>query len=89
MKVDVSAVRNSEELHDLLAKTFGFPAYYGKNWDAFNECIAEDARVSSVVEVSGIDQLRSRLPRDADLLRRSLTNFAEESRDPKVTVDFI
>ena len=89
MKVDVTAVRSSEELHDLLAKTFGFPAYYGKNWDAFNECIAEDARVPNVVEVFGIDQLRSRLPRDADLLRRCLTNFAEESYDPKITIRFI
>jgi ribonuclease inhibitor len=89
MKIDVSAVGTSEELHELLAKTFGFPDYYGKNWDAFDECISEDAHVPSVIEVSGIDQLHSRLPRDAEFLRRCLGDFAEESHDPKVTVNFI
>ena len=89
MKIDVNAVGTSEELHELLAKSFGFSDYDGKNWDAFDECISENAHVPNVIEVSGIDQLHSRLPRDAELLRQCLSDFAEESHDPKVTVNFI
>jgi RNAse (barnase) inhibitor barstar len=88
MNVDVSAARSPEELHTLLAKAFGFPDYYGQNWDAFDECI-RDVPVPDTVEISGIEKLRSRLPRDAKLLHQCLSGFAEESHDPKVTIHFI
>ncbi|HUR03019.1 MAG TPA: barstar family protein [Nonomuraea sp.] len=27
--------------HDEIARAFGFPDYYGKNWDAFNDCFGD------------------------------------------------
>ena len=30
-----------DDLHAELAKVLNFPDYYGKNWDAFDECVAE------------------------------------------------
>jgi len=30
------------EIHSLLAAALDFPDYYGKNWDAFDECINDD-----------------------------------------------
>jgi RNAse (barnase) inhibitor barstar len=88
MNVDVSKASSPEELHALLAKAFGFPDYYGQNWDAFDECI-RDVSVPDSIAISGIEQLRSHFPRDAKLLHQCLSGFAQESREPKVTVHFI
>jgi RNAse (barnase) inhibitor barstar len=88
MKIDVSTPTTAEELHTLLAKEFRFPDYYGQNWDAFDEC-SRDVRVPETIEISGIDQLRTRLPREAKLLCQCLSSFAEETHDPKITIYFI
>lgn len=39
--VDLSTVKNKEDLHNLLARTFDFPEYYGKNLDALFDLITE------------------------------------------------
>jgi RNAse (barnase) inhibitor barstar len=41
LKIDVGSVTTREELHSLIAEAFGFPDYYGRNWDAFDECIRD------------------------------------------------
>jgi RNAse (barnase) inhibitor barstar len=40
---DVTMMRcgAGDDLHAEIAHAFRFPDYYGMNWDAFNECIAE------------------------------------------------
>jgi ribonuclease inhibitor len=66
--LDVGAITSIEALHEFLLNVFSFPDYYGNNWDAFDGCIAE-IRKPAVVDVSGLFTLRSRFPRDANLLR--------------------
>lgn len=39
--VDLSTVKNKDDLHNLLARTFDFPEYYGKNLDALFDLITE------------------------------------------------
>jgi RNAse (barnase) inhibitor barstar len=36
-------VRDANSLHSELARTFSFPDYYGRNWDAFNDCFDDPA----------------------------------------------
>ena len=78
LNVDVGAVSTPQELHSLLAEAFHFPDYYGQNWDAFDECI-RDVELPPRVEIVGLEGLRARLPREADLLQRCVTDFIEES----------
>jgi ribonuclease inhibitor len=67
--IDVSEVKTPNELHALLADRLGFPEYYGKNWDAFDECFADDdVSLPDVVRVVGMQFLETRLPGDANLL---------------------
>jgi RNAse (barnase) inhibitor barstar len=39
-------VHDEQSMFEQVAAVFGFPDYFGKNWDAFNECFGEfcDAR---------------------------------------------
>ncbi|MBX9809637.1 barstar family protein [Candidatus Gracilibacteria bacterium] len=40
ISLDVSNISNKEDLFDLFSQTFGFPSYFGKNWDAFEEVLS-------------------------------------------------
>ena len=37
--LDLTDCRDWGDLHQRIRKTFGFPAYYGENWDAMWDCI--------------------------------------------------
>lgn len=39
--LDGRAMTSRSAAHTELARTFGFPDYYGKNWDAFNDCFGD------------------------------------------------
>jgi len=77
LKVDVGSMSTRQELHALLFEAFRFPDYYGENWDAFDECI-RDVEIPPHVEITGLESLRVRLPREAELLKGCITEFAEE-----------
>jgi RNAse (barnase) inhibitor barstar len=70
VEIDVSAAQTREQLHDLLAGELNFPDYYGKNWDAFDECISDpEVNLPDRVRVRGMDVLARTLPREAALFR--------------------
>lgn len=75
--MDVGSVQACAELHCLIAKTFGFPEYYGNNWDAFNECIRDFLPVG-IIRITGIRHLDNTLPRESELLRRCFQAFEAE-----------
>ncbi|WP_346767010.1 barstar family protein, partial [Vibrio sp. 2-2(9)] len=39
MRIDLVMIENESQLHELMANCLGFPDYYGKNWDAFWDCL--------------------------------------------------
>ena len=77
VEVDVSSVSTREELHRQLARMLGFPDYYGKNWDAFEECI-RDFPPAGTLRIIGIQQLEAILPREAALLKQCVEDFRAE-----------
>jgi RNAse (barnase) inhibitor barstar len=78
LKIDVSSVKSHQELHSLLKDVFQFPDYYGKNWDAFDECI-RDVELPPHIEIVGLKTLRARLPGEAELLQQCVADFVNES----------
>jgi ribonuclease inhibitor len=81
--LDVSGLRSGPELHELLATKLGFPGYYGRNWDAFWDCITDpdQSRMPSVLRVRGWAALAQRLPRDAKLMRECLLDLPSKRSD--------
>lgn len=87
LKVDVSSATSHQELHRLLKEVFQFPDYYGKNWDAFDECI-RDVELPTHIEITGLEKLRECLPREADLLQQCVSDFVKETgHDIKFKID--
>lgn len=86
MDLQLEHIKTRDELHWELAEKLQFPEYYGKNWDAFWDCIRDDEQsvLPSVLRISGWDALRSRLPREAESLRQLLQDMQAERNDCRV-----
>ena len=90
IKLDVSHASSARSLHEMLAAAFQFPSYYGKNWDAFNDCIndPEQSRMPKSVVILGLDALEAKLPLEARHLRECLTDARAERRGFAFTLSF-
>ncbi len=76
--LDVGSLTSSKDLHTAIAAAFDFPSYYGKNWDAFDECLSDSSLRK--IEITGISALIDALPRDASLLHLCLKDYGEKTR---------
>jgi ribonuclease inhibitor len=89
LQVDLAGIESQEQLHAGLAHWLAFPSWYGKNCDAFWDCI-NDPDLSHMPErltVRGWNSLRKKLPRQAALLRRCLEDWCQEV--PNARVDWV
>jgi RNAse (barnase) inhibitor barstar len=86
--LNVGAVTSAAALHELVASIFSFPNYYGRNWDAFDECIAE-IPMPAIIDVAGLFTLRSRFPRDASLLMECLTHAQSHALPGNLVVNIV
>lgn len=69
VKIDTRRITDWATFHDLFAETFGFPNYYGRNMDAWIDCM--DDGLSSihapaggvlVLELEHVDEFAARCP---------------------------
>lgn len=68
---DGATIRDGAELLDALARALTFPDYYGRNWDAAEECLrdlGERYPQGAALLVEGAGALWQRLPRELGLL---------------------
>jgi ribonuclease inhibitor len=84
VSIDLSTIKSRLELHAVLARALGFPDYYGRNWDAFNECIRDFPPLS--LRITGVKKLESTLPREAELLKQCLEAFKAEVSNQEIHV---
>lgn len=54
--LDLSSVQTMDDFHDLVISVFGFPEYYGRNLDAFWDCINDCAKPAPV-EIANFDSV--------------------------------
>src|SRR5258706_471235 len=40
IRIDASKISDSQSFHDVFAEAFGFPAFYGRNMDAWIDCLS-------------------------------------------------
>jgi len=72
--INLKEVNNKQELHNLLSANFGFPDWYGNNWDAFWDLItdAEIVKLPNRLILIGFKELSEKLPKDAEIFRNVL-----------------
>ncbi len=78
--IRLSEVTSVYELHEKLQETLDFPYYYGKNWDAFYECMSEKltnpAQVTLILR--GIKDFEKRFPEDAEKMLSTLKDLKKD-----------
>ena len=87
-EIDLTSVETRESLHELLRSSLGFPDWYGKNWDAFWDCL-RDPDLSSLprsLKLRGSAHLAEALPREYRLFRKCLEDLNSEYPDRAVVV---
>ncbi len=87
VEVDLGGVTRKEEIHDRFAAALGFPSYYGKNWDAFWDCVTTLDPMPQRIRIKGVSALAGMLPGEVDHLKRCFDDFRSEPDLQGVTVD--
>lgn len=75
VRLDSSQIRDWDTFHDVFARTFGFPEFYGRNLDAWIDCMTclddIDAGMTSIcvppgkvvcLQIEGVGDLSKRCP---------------------------
>lgn len=75
--LDGKKMTSPEAAHEYIAKEAGFPAYYGKNLDALNDCLGELGRNTCIVLLNR-DDMRKQLGLYAGRLIRVFEDAAEQ-----------
>ena len=63
-EIDVSEVRDWEDFHDYFTQKFEFPDYYGRNMNAWIDCMEDYALGgdSLMLHIEGMSGLKGRCP---------------------------
>lgn len=40
IQIDTHLIKDWKSFHDVFSETFGFPKFYGRNIDAWNDCMS-------------------------------------------------
>ncbi|EOS8324781.1 barstar family protein [Vibrio parahaemolyticus] len=87
MRIDLIMIENENQLHELMANCFGFPDYYGKNWDAFWDCLC-DSDLPKVIEFVGSSHLKSAHPESFESLKSCFDDLSREYPNIGTRVDW-
>ena len=80
--IQLEGVSSKEELHERLARALEFPDYYGRNWDAFWDCITElNLDDISEMTLTDWDVFATHLSAEAGKLLRCLNDWIHEMPD--------
>lgn len=81
--IDLTAVNGWESFHDLFARSFAFPDYYGRNMDAWIDCmedfVIEEGRLR--LDLIGMMALKSRCPEIYDALNECSAMINDRAAD--------
>lgn len=87
--LDFSGCKYLKEIHLILKESFGFPEYYGENWDALWDCLDDFffAKENIVVEIHGYKQLEDALQNECKKMLEIFDDLREEY--PTITINLI
>jgi RNAse (barnase) inhibitor barstar len=57
--IDASKILDWASFHDVFAKQFEFPAYYGRNMDAWNDCMS-DLGECVAIQINNVSMLKEK-----------------------------
>ncbi|HUJ85986.1 MAG TPA: barstar family protein [Burkholderiales bacterium] len=83
-RIDLSATSDKEQLLAQFASSLAFPHWFGRNWDALEDCLSDLAWRGGdghVLLIGGFDELRASRPDDFGVLLDILASSAQYWRE--------
>lgn len=93
-RIDGSILANWEKFHDFFEKTFDFPGYYGRNMDAWIDCMSDYCYNKGLVSlhIDNATELKRRNPEAFDALVEgsAFINWqsTDKGGDPLIVLSF-
>lgn len=90
--IDFTNVKYYHDMHRVIREAFGFPTYYGNNWDAFWDLLREMTGEAMHVQILGIDVIEKRFVKEADVMLGILKEFKHSQNDrycEKVIIEIV
>ena len=66
--MDFTNVKYYLEMHEVIKKSLDFPDYYGRNWDAFWDCLTNMRGDPVHIEIIGLEVIERKFGDDADIM---------------------
>ena len=87
--LDLTGCNNLGDLHQRIRKTFGFPAYYGENWDAMWDCLTDvfGANKTRQIYVKGFHALPDDMQDACQPMRQIFDDLQKEY--PQLAIAYI
>lgn len=86
-RIDLTSVSDKDQLLGRFAAALAFPDWFGRNWDALEDCLTDlswRTRDRHVLLIEGFENLRARRPDDfgvlVDILATSAQYWSERGR---------
>jgi len=91
LRIDGSTISGKDELLDTIAEGFGFPDWFGQNWDALEECLRDLDAVNDgyALLVSDATALWAEHPRLAGTLVEVFLDAAADGSDRGVELRLV
>ena len=83
--LELDGITALDEFHNRTSAAFDFPSYYGRNKDAFWDCITEFVDPTSV-SVQGVRSLSGELRKEVEAYIALLREYSQECDSFKVDV---
>ncbi len=62
IKIDVTKISDWDAFHDVFSKSFNFPEYYGRNMNAWIDCIDEFTNELTLIDLGDCRKLKQENP---------------------------
>lgn len=79
--IDFTNVKYYLQVHEIIKEALDFPDYYGKNWDAFWDCLTDMVGRQTNIEIYGFDVVQKKFSEDAELFLEVLKEFKHYRND--------
>lgn len=85
--VDLTGCEHVGKIHPRIKEAFGFPDWYGHNWDAFKDFLFWEYAVTKVI-VKGAGTLPPIFKNDLDIFHKILEEMKEYSKKDGTVFDY-
>ena len=73
--IDFKEIKYYSQIHDVIKKSLDFPDYYGRNWDAFWDCLSDMYGDPVHIEILGLDNVERKFPIAAEKIVKICKKF--------------